>query len=327
MILLDVKNLTIGIKKGKETYKAVDNISFSIKEGEILGLAGESGCGKTTTALAITNLLPQGFKILNGEINFGGQSLTRINEKELCRVRGSEIGMIFQEVRQSLNPLMKTGKQITEALVLKENKKENEVKQLALDLLFSLGFDEPQKIFETYPHQLSRGMCQRVMTAIAAICRPKLLLADEPSSALDEESLQRVLALLLEMNCNYKTSLLIISHDLSIIRQFCSRYLVMYAGKIIEESSVTPNSIINSPFHPYTRALINALPEKNKRGKPLDSISGKVPSIEDRFSGCPFAPRCPKAQNICNKAFPPETKIRDGKVFCHFPETGEQNGG
>jgi len=230
MALLEVKNLTVGIKSDNNIYKAVDDISFSIKEGEILGLTGESGCGKTTTALSITNLLPLNFQILNGEINFNGKSLSSLNEKEHCSIRGAEIGMVFQEVRQALNPLMKIGKQITE---MQPSTEENHT----LEILKSLGFEEPQKILDAYPHQLSRGMCQRVLLAIAVIRRPKLILADELSSALDDESQKRILSFLFEMNQKYKTAILIISHDLSIIQNFCNRFLVMHCGKIIEESS------------------------------------------------------------------------------------------
>ncbi|MDR2542258.1 MAG: ABC transporter ATP-binding protein [Treponema sp.] len=319
MALLEVKNLTVGIKKGKNTLKAIDNISFSIKEGEITGLAGESGCGKTMTALAIMNLLPLGFRILDGEIIFNGQSLTALNEKHLCRIMGSEIGMVFQDVRQSLNPLMKVGKQITEMMEL--SKTDN--KQNALEMLSLLGFEEPEKIFDAYPHQLSRGMCQRVMITIAAIRRPKLLLADELTSALDEENQKRIISLLLEMNQKYKTSILFISHELSIIQEFCSRFFVMYAGKIIEENTVQGDTLYCA-LHPYTNALIDAMPSKEKRGKKLKSISGKVPSIEDRFMGCPFAPRCPKAQTICREVFPPEYFHNIGKernkVYCYYPQ-------
>jgi len=348
--LLEIKNLTVSKSclcksylykeqkiKNDEIKKlnAVKNISFNIDEGEIVGLAGESGCGKTMTALAITGLLPQSFKITQGEIILKNQSLTSMNEKELCRVRGSKIGIIFQDTKQALNPLMKIGNQIIEMLLLINNKqiiiKEKDLQiaaqQAALDLLFSLGFDEPQIIFDAYPHQLSGGMCQRVMAAIAVICQPQLLLADEPSSSLDEESQKRILSLLLEMNQKYKTSLIIISHDLSIIKQFCNRYFIMYAGKIVEEG---PSKTRFSPLHPYTHALINAIPSKEKRGSDLENIPGKVPSIEDDFKGCPFAPRCPNVQNICNDAFPKERFFTTDeecevhrKVFCNYPVTGE----
>ncbi len=183
-----------------------------------------------------------------------------------------------------------------------------------------MGFHEPEKIYNAYPHQLSGGMCQRVMAAIAAIGCPRLLIADEPSSALDTESEEKILSLLAKMNREYKMSVLIISHDLSIIRRFCSRYIVMYAGRIVEEGA---SSDFSSALHPYTNALVNAIPSKEKRGGKLKNIPGKVPSIEDDLPGCPFAPRCKKAQKRCHDAFPPLAEINGRRAYCHFPETGE----
>ena len=329
--MLEIKNLTVGLKKDKKILKALDNVSFKINESEILGLAGESGCGKSLSALAITNLLPEGFKFLNGEIIFKNKSLTEASEKELCGIRGKEISIIFQDARQALNPLMKVGKQISEMLEQitdnkeqKNNKKRREdYKKQVLEILAALGFEEPSLIYEAYPHQLSGGMCQKVMTAIAAISKPSLLIADEPSSALDEESQNSVLSLLMDLNRNFKTSLLIISHDISIIRKYCSRFLIMYAGKIIEEG---PAQELQAPLHPYTNALIGAIPAKEKRGQPLQNIPGKVPAIEDNFSGCPFAPRCNKAQNVCFESFPPALETEKARrVYCYFPITAEGN--
>jgi peptide/nickel transport system ATP-binding protein len=320
--LLEVNNLTAGIKKDGKIFQILKGISFFIDEGEIVGLAGESGCGKSMTALSIPNLLPDPIKILGGEVIFNNKQLTSLSEKELCGVRGKEISVIFQDVRQFLNPLMRVGAQITEMPELSGSTDREANKTRSLETLVSLGFEEPEKIFDAFPHQLSGGMCQRVMTAIAVIRKSRLLLADEPSSALDLESQQRILSLLLEMNRGYKTSALVISHDLSIIRQFCSRFLVMYAGRIIEEG---PASALFSPLHPYTNALVKSIPEKSKRGKKLNSIHGKVPSIYDNFSGCPFAPRCVKAQSICSENFPPEKEINGAKVRCHFPYAGDCN--
>jgi len=322
--LLEVRNLTVGIRRGENVYKAVDNISFTIDEGEIVGLAGESGCGKSMTALSIPNLLPQAVKIIGGEIIYNNQTLTSFSEKKLGLFRGSEIAFFFQEVRQSLNPLLRVGSQITEALELSGSRDKSKNKSIALATLFSLGFEEPEKVFYAYPHQLSGGMCQRVMAAIAVIRRPRLLLADEPSSSLDEESQERILSVFMEMNRNFKTSFLIISHDLSIIRRFCGRIFVMYAGKIIEEAPVEK---LFSPLHPYTQALLSAIASKEKRGKDLENISGKVPSIEDVFPGCPFAPRCKKTQSVCWETFPPSREF-DGKrkVHCFFPLSGDANG-
>jgi peptide/nickel transport system ATP-binding protein len=320
--LLEVRGLSTRVKKDGKSYKILDNISFSINEGEILGLAGESGCGKSITALSISGLLPQGVEIFEGEIIFNNRNLISLSEKEMTDVRGNEISVVFQDVRNSLNPLIKTGRQITETLELGGGKDKKENKAAALEMLDSLGFNNPQKIFDAYPHQLSGGMCQRVMTAIAVIRRPKLLLADEPSSSLDEESQEKCLSLLKKMNSGNKMSLLVISHDFSIIRQFCSRFVIMYSGKIVEEGS---SDALFTPLHPYTKALVSAIPNKEKRGKKLESIPGKVPSIEDQLQGCPFAPRCTKTQAICKKSFPPPAEINKGRVYCYFPNTGAHN--
>jgi len=320
--LLQVRNLTVSVNKDGNIFKILDNISFNIEEGEILGLAGESGCGKSMTALSIPNLLPHGISITEGEIIYKNRVISTLNEKEMRSVRGSEISIIFQDVRQSLNPLVRAGRQITETLEIGGSKNKAENKAAALQMLSSLGFDKPERIFNGFPHQLSGGMCQRVMTAIAAIRRPKLLLADEPSSSLDEESQERCMSLLKDMNEKYKMSLLIISHDLSIIHKFTNRYLVMYAGKIMEEGS---SRELFSPLHPYTRALVKAMPGKEKKGSVLENIPGKIPSVEDRASGCPYAPRCRKAQDICRRTFPDEQITGNRKVYCHFPETEEAN--
>jgi peptide/nickel transport system ATP-binding protein len=317
--------------KNSRILKAVDDVSFFINEGEILGLAGESGCGKSTAALAIPNLLPDKAKIIHGEIIYKNMPLTSMSEKELRCIRGREITNVFQEYRQSLNPLMKAGRQISESLELKErenSKDRQDNKGRVLELLALLGFDEPEKTYDSYPHQLSGGMCQRVMAAVAAIGRPSLMLADEPSTALDAQSKARILCMLAKMNRDYGSSILVISHDLSIIRQFCSRYLIMYAGKIVEEG---PSSLLASPLHPYTKALAAAIPDKSKKGGNLETIPGKVPSVEDDLSGCPFAPRCKKAQSICKESFPPATEITISddivkrKVHCYYHDIGDNN--
>jgi len=329
--LLEVQGLCVSVKKENKFLNILDNISFSIDEGEILGLAGESGCGKTMTALSIANLLPYEAKITKGIILFNNKSLRPLNERELCSIRGNEISYIFQDVRQALNPLIRVGKQITEVLelnkgqgtsvsdqLLEKRKQREKNKQLALEILASLGFTNTEKVFNAYPHQLSGGMCQRIMTAIAVIANPKLLIGDEPSSSLDEESQKKSLSYLLEMNRRQKTSLLLISHDLSIIQKYCTRFIIMYAGKIIEEG---PSGVLFSPLHPYTHALINAIPNKEKRGAELKCIGGKVPSVDDQLTGCPFAPRCSKAKDICKHVFPPvkEETQKGRKVYCYFP--------
>jgi len=318
--LLEVRGLSVGIKKNDKYLKAVNDVSFTIDEGEILGIAGESGCGKTLTALSIPNLISERKKILAGEIIFDNRNLLSLTKKQMRAVRAGEISMIFQEIRESLNPLLKAGVQIAEKLEIKGNGSKAQNRAKVLEILEDLGFLEPEKIYSAYPHQLSGGMCQRIMTAIAAIGRPRLLIADEPSSALDSDSEEKILSLLSKMNREFKMSVLIISHDLSIIRRFCSRYLVMYAGRIVEEGA---SSNFSFALHPYTNALVNAIPAKEKRGGKLKNIPGKVPSIEDDLTGCPFAPRCKRAQNRCHDTFPPLAEINGQRVYCYFPHTGE----
>jgi peptide/nickel transport system ATP-binding protein len=319
-VLLEVRNLTVGINRNGKFLEAVNNISFNIDEGEILGILGESGCGKTLTALSIPNLISENKKILHGEIIYNNKNLTNLDDKEMSLIRGKEISIIFQEVRQSLNPLIKVGNQITETLELGGSKNAGNNKKKTLEMLISLGFDEPEKIFNAYPHQLSGGMCQRIMTAIAAISCPRLLIADEPSSALDTQSQERILSLLSKMNRENKMSVLIISHDLSIIKEFTTRYLVMYAGRIIEEG-LSKN--LSNAFHPYTQALTKAIPNKSRRGKKIENIPGKVPTVEDILTGCPFAPRCKKASYICLEAFPPKQEFNGHYVHCYFPQAGQ----
>ena len=325
MALLEVHNLSIGVKNNSGFLTAVNNVSFEIKKGEITGLAGESGCGKTLTALSIMGLLPQTIKIRQGEIIFrpdtppytAGENilLNTLGEKELCRIRGKEISMIFQEARQSLNPLVRAGIQITETLELHGIDCKKERRALALQMLEKLGFSDSKKIFNAYPHELSGGMCQRIMIAIAAICRPKLLIADEPTTALDDKNQEHILNLLAEINRNFGTAIFFISHDLSVIQKFCNRVVVMYAGKIAEEGPI--DKLFSTPFHPYTKGLLGAIPKKEHRGKPLANIPGKIPSILDKFDGCPFAPRCPDVFAPCTSAFPPTTDMGGGhKVSC-----------
>jgi len=331
MALLEVRNLTIKIRRGKKYYTAVDGIDLKIDAGEIIALAGESGSGKSLTALSIPGILSARAKISNGEILFSHDNetvdLCKSEEKFLRQIRGKEISMIFQEPRQSLNPLMKVGAQITEALELHngiytaassgQNKKTVDV--MALEMLEKLQFPQPEKIMGAWPHQLSGGMCQRVMIAIAAICRPRLLIADEPTTALDTVNQNHILELLKQINREFGTAILFISHDISMAQHFCSRFMVMYSGRIIEEGP--GEAILSSPLHPYTIALSASIPCKENRGKPLANIPGRAPPLEITLPGCHFASRCPKAQTRCKNSPPPLAEVGNGRyVRCFFPE-------
>jgi oligopeptide/dipeptide ABC transporter ATP-binding protein len=327
MTLLEVRNLTVSIRRGKKYYSAVDGINFKIDAGEIIALAGESGSGKSLTALSIPRLLSTRAKISGGEILYsanGTINLCKTDEKSLRSIRGKEISMIFQEPRQSLNPLMKVGSQITEALELHpdiyaaapsaQNKKTANrlaANKLALEMLEKLQFPQPEKLMDAWPHQLSGGMCQRVMIAIATICRPRLLIADEPTTALDTVNQNHILTLLKQINREFGTAILFISHDISVARDFCSRFMVMYSGKIIEEGP--SEAILSSPLHPYTIALAACIPRKENRGNPLANIPGRAPPLEEIMPGCHFALRCPKAQEQCGKSMPPLVKAGDDR--------------
>jgi peptide/nickel transport system ATP-binding protein len=325
MALLEARKLTINIRRGKKYYTAVNEIDFKIDTGEIIALAGESGSGKSLTALSIPGLLPTRAKIAGGEILYssdnGTVDLCKTEEKSLRQIRGKEISMIFQEPRQSLNPLMKVGAQITEALELHIGKTTNRLaaNKLVFEMLEKLQFSQPEKIMDAWPHQLSGGMCQRVMIAIAAICRPRLLIADEPTTALDTVNQNHILELLKRINREFGTAILFISHDISMARHFCSRFMVMYSGRIIEEGP--SEAILSSPLHPYTAALAASIPCKENKGKPLANIPGRAPPLEVITPGCHFAQRCPGAQTQCKESLPPLADAGNGRyVRCFFAE-------
>jgi peptide/nickel transport system ATP-binding protein len=324
MALLEVRNLSISIRRGNNYYTAVDGIDFRIEAGEIIALAGESGSGKSLTALSIPGLLSPRAKITGGEILFssdGTVDLTKIEEKSLRKIRGKEITMIFQEPRQSLNPLMKIGAQITEALELHPGLAADKfaANKLAVEMLEKLQFQEPEKIMDARPYQLSGGMCQRVMIAIAAICRPRLLIADEPTTALDTVNQNNILELLKQINREFGTAVLFISHDISVARRFCSRFMVMYSGRIIEEGPA--EAILSSPLHPYTKALAASIPNKENRGRPLANAPGRAPPLEAPPPGCHFAPRCPGARERCKKQLPPLADTGGGHYArCFYTE-------
>lgn len=333
MALLEVRNLTVSIRRGKKYYTAVDGIDFRIEPGEIIALAGESGSGKSLTTLSIVRLLSTRVKISSGEILYSSDNgtidLCKTEEKSLRSIRGKEISMIFQEPRQSLNPLMKVGAQITEALELHPHAAESSAQnkktanRQVLEMLEKLQFPQPEKLMDAWPHQLSGGMCQRVMIAIAAICRPRLLIADEPTTALDTVNQNHILTLLKQINREFGTAILFISHDISVAKEFCSRFMVMYSGKIIEEGP--SEAILSAPLHPYTVALAACIPRKENRGKPLANIPGRAPSLEEAPTGCHFAPRCPKAQEQCGKSMPPLAKAGSGRYVRCFLTKGMTN--
>jgi peptide/nickel transport system ATP-binding protein len=322
--LLSVQRLSVEIRKGnKNVLNAVKDISFDIYPGEIVGILGESGCGKSLTCLSIPGLLTGGVQVSGGSAFFSRnrdrQDLFTLPEKELCEIRGKEISMVFQEPYASLNPLLKIGGQIAESLYAHGEKDKAAAKRKVLGIIEDLGLEEPEKLLDAYPHRLSGGMCQRVMIALAMICRPRLLIADEPTTALDVTVQTQILELMKRINAEYGTSILFVSHDLSVISRLCGRVLVMYAGRLVEEGNA--GEVFSRPDHEYTRGLIGSIPGRDSKGRDLANIPGKVPSIEDkRPPGCPFAPRCRRAMPVCAAAFPEERVTGENhKVRC-IPE-------
>jgi len=324
-MLLEVKNLSVGIRKKNEYLNAVEDISFSMKQGEILGIVGESGSGKTLTALSIPSLLGDNKKVMGGSIVFSGRNFLGLSEKELSLLRGKEISMIFQEPFSSLNPLMKAGAQIGETLLLHGEKDRNANKTRITELMKRLRFREPEKILDAYPHRLSGGMCQRVMIALAVICGPKLLIADEPTTALDQDTQSEILSLLKEINRDMGTSILIISHDLELIKNIAHRTIVIYSGRILEEGGT--DEVLVNPAHEYSKGLLNSIPRRAAKGKDLKAIPGKIPSLEEGHPrGCPFHPRCEKALPVCGEKFPEEIRVSPTHIS-HCILEGEKHKG
>jgi oligopeptide/dipeptide ABC transporter ATP-binding protein len=316
--LLSVKDLSVAITRGADSFPAVDAVSFDIEPGETVCIAGESGCGKSLTALGIMGLLPEAARVTGGQAILGGEDLLSLPQAEMRRVRGERAAMIFQEPMTSLNPLMKIGRQVTEPLFLHGRRDARENRRAGLQAMAAAGLPEPEKLWSMYPHQLSGGMRQRVMIAMAFITRPKLLIADEPTTALDAVSEGQVLRLLGELSGDTGMSVLYISHDLGLIRRLRGRVLIMYAGRFVEEGPA--ESVLTHPAHEYTKGLLGAVPTKDGKGKPLANIPGKVPAVTDAKAACPFMPRCPSRGKICAEMPPPRVAAGKRGVWCHFPD-------
>ena len=283
---------------------AVDRISFSIHEGEVLAIVGESGCGKSVTSLSIMGLVPSPpGKITNGQILLDNKDLTKLKEKQMRAIRGQEIAMIFQEPMTSLNPLFTIGNQLTEAIRI-HNKSWNkkQATQRALEIMKLVGLPRAEQLINEYPHQLSGGMRQRVMIAMALVCNPKILIADEPTTALDVTIQAQILKLIKDLNDRLNTAVLLITHDLGVVAEICERVIVMYAGQIVEEAPV--HEIFNNPKHPYTRGLIQSVPDMRYKKSELYSIPGNVPKPGSITQGCRFAPRCQYAFDRCRSETP-----------------------
>lgn len=307
--LLEIKNLVVQYKTADETVEAVNGISIKIEKGESIGLVGETGAGKTTTALSIMRLIadPPG-KIIGGDILFEGKSIIGMNKKELTTLRGNKISMIFQDPMTSLNPVLSIGEQIEEVIILHNSISKAEAKKRALSMLEMVGISGER--YNDYPHQFSGGMKQRVIIAIALACNPELLIADEPTTALDVTIQAQVLDLIDKLKKEKNTSLLLITHDLGVVSEVCDKVAIMYAGEIVEFGTL--ENIYNNTSHPYTRGLFESIPNFNENVRRLKPIKGLMPDPANLPSGCKFAPRCPHKFEECEKVSIPSFEIEPG---------------
>ena len=299
--LLEVKSLRTTFFTSDGAVDAVDNVSFNVRRGESVALVGESGCGKSVTAMSIMRLVAVPGKITAGEIRFKGRDLASLSERDMRNVRGNDIAMVFQEPMTSLNPVFKIGAQVAEAIRIHRKVSKKDAWKQAGDMLELVSIPDPHKRLHDYPHQLSGGMRQRVMIAIALSCDPELLIADEPTTALDVTIQAQIMELLASLQKRLGLAVLLITHDLGVVAEFCERVIVMYTGRIVEEAPV--RSLFANPAHPYTRGLLRSLPSINEVNAPvktrLATIEGMVPSLTALPSGCKFNPRCPDVMDIC----------------------------
>ncbi|MHC1693131.1 MAG: ABC transporter ATP-binding protein [Sphaerochaetaceae bacterium] len=315
--MLEVKNLKTYFLTDNGVVKAVDGISFDLEQGQTLGIVGESGCGKSVTNLSIMRLIPSPpGKIMDGEIFFEGRDILRISESELRNIRGNKISMIFQDPMTSLNPFLKISTQMIETIRLHQDQTKQEALEKSINMLRLVGIPDAESRIFNYPHQFSGGMRQRVMIAMALSCNAKILIADEPTTALDVTIQAQILELIQELSKKFNTSVILITHDLGVVAGLCDKVCVMYAGKIVEKAKTV--DLYKNPAHPYTFGLIQSVPrlDKAQNGK-LFSIEGQPPNVIDLPPCCPFHPRCHKMKEICKTKYPPTTDLgNDHEVSC-----------
>jgi len=313
--LLVIKDLRTHFYTEEGVVPSVNGVSFCVKTGETLAIVGESGCGKSVTSLSIMGLIADPGKIVGGEILFQGKDLVKLSDKEMRKLRGSQISMIFQEPMTSLNPVFTIGFQIGEVLQLHEGLSKHQAKERSVEMLKLVGIPRAVKVAQQFPHQLSGGMRQRVMIAMALACNPKLLIADEPTTALDVTIQAQILELMAKLSKERDTGVILITHDLGVVAEMADRVIVMYAGEVVEEADVF--TLFGSPKHPYTRGLLLSLPKIDEQREELDSIEGTVPNPLDMPKGCAFHPRCSLADDKCRTSRPQLEKGSDGhKVSC-----------
>ncbi len=323
-MLLSVKNLRVHFFTAGRTVRALDGVSFEIEEGKTFGLVGETGCGKSVTALSILRLIPfPPGKIMGGEIHFRGNNLLSLSEEEIRSIRGKEISMIFQEPMTSLNPVFRIGDQMSEVIRLHQGLNRSRAWAKAEEMLERVQIPDAQRVVKQFPHQLSGGMRQRVMIAMELSCHPYLLIADEPTTALDVTIQAQILRLIQEMKREVHTSVLLITHDLGVIAEMCERVGVMYAGSIVEEAGV--EEIFHAPRHPYTRGLWGAIPRIDEEKEALSVIPGMVPDLSNPPTGCKFHPRCTHRSDACDQSVPPLFAVAPGHLVACFLH-GERRG-
>ena len=325
MALLDVKELSVHFGDKNTPFKAVDRISYQVAQGEVLGIVGESGSGKSVSSLAIMGLIDHPGRVSAESLQFENTNLLTLASKAKRQLIGADVAMIFQDPMTSLNPAYTVGFQIMEALKTHEGGTKKARKDRTLELLRLVGIPDPESRIDVYPHQLSGGMSQRVMIAMAIACRPKLLIADEPTTALDVTIQAQIMELLLELQKKECMSLILITHDLALVAEAADRIIVMYAGQIVEEG--TTKDIFREPKHPYTQALLRSLPEFAEGKSRLASLQGVVPGKYDRPTGCLLNPRCPYATEYCRQVEPQLHHIGSRKVKCHTPLNEQGNPG
>jgi len=324
---LEIKDLCVHFHTPEGVVRAVDQVSFSIAEGETLGLVGESGCGKSVASLSVLGLVasPPG-QITSGQVLFGGQDLLALGAEEMCHIRGREIAMIFQEPMTSLNPVLTIGHQVAEPLMVHHQISKREAFAAAVQWLDNVKIPAPEQRLNEYPHQLSGGMRQRVMIAMAMVCRPQLLIADEPTTALDVSIQSQILSLMEGLKQDMGMSMLLITHDLGVVAQMAKRVVVMYAGQVVEMADI--QTLFENPFHPYTQGLLQSIPRLGGRvadvRKRLNEIKGTVPSLIEMPPGCNFADRCPHVFDVCRQHQPellPISKKQTTRCWLHqYPQ-------
>lgn len=322
--ILEVRELTVGFPIGNDIKYAVDDFSMDVNESDFVAIVGESGSGKTVATQTILGLESEEAHVDSGSVKLDGVETIDYKDKEWKNLRSNTVSTIFQQPGEALNPLVKVGKQIEEVLKIHTHMEKDERKKLVLETMKKCGLKDVENLYNKYPHQLSGGMQQRIVIATSIILNPKLLIADEPTTALDANIKGQIISLLEEIRKDYKTAIILISHDLNLVKEVADKVLVMYAGKIVEKGRT--KEIFENPLHPYTKALLKAIPSYERRNERLYNIKGAVTPLKDRTQiGCPFYDRCDFAMDICKKTFPEKHAGKDYEVFCHLYQGGRDD--